>query len=483
MNQRRTTPKRRVTACLAGAVVLAGTASALVSAPAQAAVSCSATYTVANAWPGGFQGSVSVRNTGDALTSWTVGFTMPSGASVAQGWGGNWTLGASPTVTSASYNGAVASGGSIELGFLGSGSSIGTASGFRLNGIACGGSGGTTTTSTTSATRTTTTTRSTSTTSTTTTSTTTTSTSGGGTSCGVAPADPQATSAAQHVLCYLYSIYGNHILSGQQESTWVSGPDYEMNYIHNISGKYPAIRGQDMGDSPDFGSRGLAWWNAGGIPMVSYHMGAPNQSVDGYAGSQLTANISAALTSGTSDNATLNTRLTNWANQLKIIQSGGGAVIFRPWHEASGTWFWWSKEGAAQYNRLWIYTYNFMRNAGVHNLVYLHPFNGSPSAAWYPGKQYVDIGGADTYAGDHGPLTSMFNQAKSVYGSTMPIALHENGPIPDPAQLQSTATRWVLFNTWHTTWITDTSKNPTANINSYYNSAYVITRDEVPNLK
>src|SRR5689334_4484164 len=95
----------------------------------------------------------------------------------------------------------------------------------------------------------------------------------GGTSCSVAPVDAAATTAAKRLLCYLYSVYGNHILSGQQESTWVGGPDYEMNYIYNIAKKYPAIRGQDMGDSPDFGSRGLSWWNAGGIPMVGYHMG------------------------------------------------------------------------------------------------------------------------------------------------------------------------------------------------------------------
>ncbi|MGW4942049.1 glycosyl hydrolase [Actinoplanes sp. NPDC004185] len=305
----------------------------------------------------------------------------------------------------------------------------------------------------------------------------------GSTSCSVAPADPAATTSARRLLCYLYSVYGNHILSGQQESTWNGGPDYEMNYIYNIAKKYPAIRGQDMGDSPDFGARGLSWWNAGGIPMVGYHMGSPAQDTDGYAGSQMNANISAALTSGTADNNRLNTRLRKWADQLKVIQNGGGAVIFRPWHEASGTWFWWSKEGASQYNRLWIYTYNFMRNAGVHNLVYLHPFNGAPAAAWYPGKQYVDIGGADTYAGDHGPQTSMYNAARSVYGSTMPIALHENGPIPDPAQLQSSGTKWVLFNTWHSTWITDTSKNSANDIRTFYTSSYVLTRDEVPSLR
>ncbi len=39
-------------------------------------------------------------------------------------------------------------------------------------------------------------------------------------SCKVAPVDPKATRQARNLLCYLYSVYGNHILSGQQESPW-----------------------------------------------------------------------------------------------------------------------------------------------------------------------------------------------------------------------------------------------------------------------
>ena len=298
------------------------------------------------------------------------------------------------------------------------------------------------------------------------------------------PVDPSATPQARKLLCYLYSQYGNHIISGQQESTWVGGADYEMNYIHNNTGKYPAIRGQDMGDSSNFGSRALSWWKSGGIPMVSYHMGSPSQGTDGYAGSQMSANINQALSSGTADNKRLTQRLDAWAAQLKIVQNGGGAVILRPWHEAGGTWFWWSKEGGAQYVRLWKFTFNYLtKTKGIHNLVWLHPYNGSPNGSFYPGKAYVDIGGADTYASNHGPLTSLFTNTKSIYGNTVPVALHENGPIPDPGQLQSAGARWVLFNTWHTTWLTDTSKNPISTLRAVYTSSYVVTRDEVPNLK
>ncbi|TDC43960.1 hypothetical protein E1166_01670 [Micromonospora sp. KC213] len=121
--------------------------------------------------------------------------------------------------------------------------------------------------------------------------------------------DPQATTAARKLLCYLYSQYGNHILSGQQESTWIDGPDHEINYIYRHTGKYPAIRSLDMGDSPTFGSRVAAWWRSGGIPMVGYHMGSPAQDSDGYAGSPMNADINAALTPGTADNRRLLQRL------------------------------------------------------------------------------------------------------------------------------------------------------------------------------
>ncbi|MGW4637075.1 glycosyl hydrolase [Sphaerisporangium sp. NPDC004334] len=305
----------------------------------------------------------------------------------------------------------------------------------------------------------------------------------GGT-CNVAPVDPQATAQARKLLCYLYSQYGNHIISGQQESTWVGGPDYEMNYIRNNTGKYPAIRGMDRGDSPDFGSRALSWWNSGGIPMVGYHMGSPAQGSDGYSGSQMNANINAALTPGTADYNRFIQRLDGAATELAKVQAGGGAVIWRPFHEAGGTWFWWSKEGGGQYVRLWRFTFDYLtRTKGLHNLVWLLPYNGQPQSSFYPGKAYVDIAGADTYAGDHGPVTSLFNSTRNIVGSSIPIALHENGPIPDPDQLQSTATRWVLFNTWHTDWITNAGTNPISLLQKVYNSSYVVTRDEVPNLR
>lgn len=467
--------KIRMAALTAAALVVSGAAVSQV-ATAQAAAGCRVAYTVTNQWQGGFGANVAITNLGDPITSWALSYAFPSGQTITQLWNGTYTAsGSQVTVRNVAYNGAIATNATASFGFNGAFTGTNaTPTAFTLNGTACTG-GVTNPPSSTPP-------SSTPPSSTPPSSTPPSSTPPG--TCSVAPVDPNATAAARRLLCYLYSVYGNHILSGQQESTWVDGPDYEMNYIRNATGKYPAIRGLDMGDSPTFGSRALAWWNAGGIPMVGYHMGAPNQSQDGYAGSQMTANINAALTEGTSDNATFKRRMDGAAAQLAQVQAGGGAVIWRPFHEAGGTWFWWSKEGGSQYVRLWRYMYDYYtRTKGLHNLVWLHPYNGQPQASFWPGKAYVDVGGADTYAGDHGPLTSLFNQTKAIVGSTVPVALHENGRIPDPAQLQSTATRWVLFNTWHSTFVSDTSINPVSTFQAVYASAYVITRDEVPNLR
>jgi hypothetical protein len=309
-------------------------------------------------------------------------------------------------------------------------------------------------------------------------------TTGGTTSpgCAVSPVSPGATQQAKNLLCYLYSQYGNHILSGQQESTWFDGPDHEINYIHDKTGKYPAIRAMDFLYSGEV-QRAEQWWAAGGIPMICYHMGAPTKP-DTYDGSKMPVSINAVLTPGTAEYASFLQRLDNAAGQLQQLQAAGVPVIWRPFHEAGGTWFWWSMEGGSQYQRLWKFEYTyFTQTKGLHNLIWLLPYDGSPDSSFYPGKSYVDIAGADTYAsnGNYGPLTSLYNSVKNIVGSSMPIALHENGPIPDPDQLQSTGTRWSFFNTWTDPYINQA--NSVAELQKVYNSPYVITRDEVPNLK
>lgn len=104
---------------------------------------------------------------------------------------------------------------------------------------------------------------------------------------------------------------------------------------------------------------------------------------------------------------------TNWKNQLDKIASyfndlkAKGVnvpIIFRPFHEHTGKWFWWGKGHCTneEYIALWKKTIDYLRAAGVNNMLIAY----SPSRpsldlektlASYPGDDYVDIIGFDAY--------------------------------------------------------------------------------------
>ncbi|MEU7913576.1 cellulose binding domain-containing protein [Microbispora bryophytorum] len=90
--------------------------------PSSGPSGCGATYTITNQWGGGFQGEVTVRNTGAAsISGWTVTWTFADGQRVTQAWGGKATqTGASVTVQNESWNGSLGAGASTTLGFIAS---------------------------------------------------------------------------------------------------------------------------------------------------------------------------------------------------------------------------------------------------------------------------------------------------------------------------------------------------------------------------
>ncbi|WP_236120672.1 cellulase family glycosylhydrolase [Cellulomonas palmilytica] len=101
--------------------------------------SCTVTYQ-ANAWSTGMSVGVKVKNTGtSSLNGWTLQFTLPSGQKLEQGWSGTWSQsGQTVSVTNAPWNGTLAAGGTVEVGFNGSHTGSSTApTAFTLNGAAC----------------------------------------------------------------------------------------------------------------------------------------------------------------------------------------------------------------------------------------------------------------------------------------------------------------------------------------------------------
>ena len=136
-------PTSRARAALftaAGAVLLASVAAVALPAGA-AAAGCSVNYAVSSQWQGGFGANVVVTNLGDPLSAWTLTWSYSAGQQVTQAWNTALTQsGALVTAKNVSYNGSVATNGTVSFGFNGSwtGSNPNPAS-FALNGVACTG--------------------------------------------------------------------------------------------------------------------------------------------------------------------------------------------------------------------------------------------------------------------------------------------------------------------------------------------------------
>ena len=92
-------------------------------------------------WGSGFTAAITIQNTGPAITSWTLGYSYAGNQTLSQGWSGTWTQsGKAITVTSASWNGSLATGASTQIGANFTYSGTNTApTAFTLNGTACNG--------------------------------------------------------------------------------------------------------------------------------------------------------------------------------------------------------------------------------------------------------------------------------------------------------------------------------------------------------
>lgn len=293
---------------------------------------------------------------------------------------------------------------------------------------------------------------------------------------------PNASAEAQSLYRFLNDTYWNYVISGQQESTWMGSEDYEFEIIRNASGRLPALRGLDyMGD--DFvgcNRRAKAWYEKGGIVTICWHCGAD------FSGSHTESlntdlNWDKALTPGTAEYNTLIAGMDKGAKALKELQEAGIPVIWRPFHEFDGRWFWWGKGGAENFKKLWRIMYDrYTKDWGLDNLIWNLGYCGDVNDGWYPGDDCVDIIGADTYVNHTDSLLGMYQKTAGVAGK--PVCLHENGPIPDPEKMKIDGAKWLWFMTWHTSFIDSNETNTASYLNSVYNSDYLLSLDEPPDV-
>ena len=342
--------------------------------------------------------------------------------------------------------------------------------------------------------------------------------------------DSNATSETKALMKYLKSVYGNHILSGQQEiyGGGMNGDgnmEKEFDWLLENTGKLPAIRGFDMMNyNPLYGwedgttERLIDWvTKKGGIATVCWHINVPidfknytlGDEVDwkdctykNYQSSNGTFDTSKAVVEGTKEYEYFMAAVDDLAEQLLLCQEAGVPIIFRPLHEAQGNegnygdgtaWFWWGDRGAEVYKELWKLLYTTLTEKyELHNLIWeFNSYTYSTSYAWYPGTEYVDIIGYDKYnaknwntgavAPNESAISGIFYSLFNMYGSDgKMIAMAENDTIPNLDNLITEKAGWLYFCPWYGEHLMDTNYNNPETLTEIYKSDYVITLDELP---
>ena len=341
--------------------------------------------------------------------------------------------------------------------------------------------------------------------------------------------DSKATDEAKALMKYLKSVYGSHIISGQQE-IYGGGNDgdseLEFNYIKDKTGKLPAIRGFDfMNYNPLYGwddgttERAIEWAkDKNGIVTASWHINVPidfenyelGDAVDwkqctykNYQESNSTFNTANVLVEDSKERAYFEEAMKDLAEQLLRLQDAGVPIILRPLHEAQGnegnygdgtSWFWWGDRGSDVYKGIWKLLYNTLTETyGLHNIIWeFNSYNYSNSPTWYPGDEYVDIVAYDKYNVQNnrddglssGPnlsaISSIYNYLVELTGGKKMVAMAENDTIPALDNLTVENAGWLYFCPWYGEHLMSDTYQDVDNLKEIYTSDYCITLDELP---
>ena len=202
-------------------------------------------------------------------------------------------------------------------------------------------------------------------------------------------------------------------------ATLDSTREFSRSDVKDACGQYPAILGLDLGgieiesphnlDGNSFEAMRLAaieHHRRGGIVTLSWHLRNPLTGGDAWDVSSDRV-VAAILPGGEKHEEFLKwlDRAADWILSLKDDDGKQIPVLWRPWHEHSGSWFWWGRALCtdAQYNALWRMNHDRFRDRGIQDIVWaISPnYMDGNFEQWetrYPGDAYVDVIGLDCYA-------------------------------------------------------------------------------------
>ncbi len=305
------------------------------------------------------------------------------------------------------------------------------------------------------------------------------------------PVNPNASEAASALLDSLYATMGNAIFTGQHN--YYEEPAKWYDKAAELTGYYPALwgsdfayyTGEDMGEvRQSMIDEAIRQGHAGTIVTLTYHQTRPmDPATSGWesvTGDVTETQMTEIVTPGTVLYNQWAAQVDEIAGYLKQLQDEGIPVLWRPYHEMNAEFFWWGARPEL-FRQLWHNMYDRLTNLhGLNNLIWVWSPNAESSWAYdstpyYPGHDAVDVLAMDIYNNDY--RDTYYNKLLKLSGGR-PIAIGENGELPDMQMLRDKQPKYVYFMTW-SQYLTD--KNSISGIQALYNDPRALKNGETGN--
>lgn len=303
-----------------------------------------------------------------------------------------------------------------------------------------------------------------------------------------APVTPSASAEAKAVLSYLYEISGQKIITGQHD--YLESADEWNDSIRKMTGQYAGIHGYELGAIMNQSKKTISeqrqgvvnsainWHKSGGLVSITYHASIPGTCAcwSNVQTQMSQERFDRIVKPGTEEYEHLIADLDDVAAYLKQLQQAGVPVLWRPYHEMNGGWFWWGKKH--NFASLWNIMYDrFVNVHHLNNLLWVWSPNAPNAwadsfASTFPGGDKVDILAVDVYDNDY---KQRYYDDIVKLANGKPVAIGESGQIPDSATLEKQP-KWVYMMSWGQML---TGKNSEQAIRSFYADPRSVNRDSL----
>jgi len=236
--------------------------------------------------------------------------------------------------------------------------------------------------------------------------------------------DGKSTHETKALFANLKEIQESKILVGQHDATMYGhtwSGDENRSDMKDVCGSHPALIGFDFAlitNKPSAMTKNrselllrrmIETYNRGGVVTMCWHTDNPLNGETAWVDTtKAVVNTVKELLLGGKANEVYKNKLKQIAEMAKMTKGADGKlvpIIFRPFHEMEGGWFWWGRpyRTSEEFKSLWRFTVEYLRDSlEVHNFLYAFSTDCKFKTREdylidYPGDNYVDVLGMDDY--------------------------------------------------------------------------------------